>query len=159
MARRRPRKRSGVPPVVILIGAAAAAVLGVGVLVAVIVVRTRAQPVMAGAPGPGRAEPKAAGHAATDRVLGLWTMTAPEGGAASLEFLPGGVLKVSATRPGLNRSLDLTGRWEVVAESGDRFRLRRETAGDASEDDARFDGDDRLVIEGPRGGAVYHRRR
>jgi hypothetical protein len=153
-----------VPPVAVLIGAAAGALVGLGLLavVAVAVLRTRTEPEpgTARAPASARPEASAAGRTAADRLLGTWGMTTSEGGTASLEFLPGGVLKVSGSRPGLNRALKVTGRWEVLTESGDRFRLRRETAGGgASEDDARFDGDDRLVIEGPRGGATYHRRK
>ncbi len=164
MARRRAGKRSGPPTTAIVIGAAVGGLVGLGILavVAVVVIRARTEP----EPGTGRThtptrtEAKAAGRTAADRLLGAWAMTTPEGGTASLEFLPGGALKVSGTRPGLNRALNATGRWEVLSESGDRFRLRRETAGGgASEDDARFEGDDRLVIEGPRGGATYHRRK
>jgi hypothetical protein len=164
MARRRPGKQSGPPTAAIVTGAAVGALVGIVLVavVAVVVIRARPEPEHGPtrAPTPATSDPKPAGRAAADRLLGTWAMTTPEGGTASLEFLPGGVLKVSATRPGLNRALNETGRWEVVSESGDRFRLRRETAGGrASVDDARFDGDDRLVIEGPRGGATYHCRK
>ena len=92
------------------------------------------------------------------RLIGTWELATPEGGTATLEFLPDGVLRVTSARPGHGR-VQLTGRWEVLAGSGDRMRIRRVGPAGAHEDDITFHGDDRFVIEGPQAGAVYKRRR
>ncbi|MCI0681603.1 MAG: hypothetical protein L0Y71_05835 [Gemmataceae bacterium] len=103
------------------------------------------------------APPLAPAGAGRGRLIGVWEGKAPGGEAVTLEFLVDGTLQL-ATRPDKGDALTTRGRWEIVEEAGDRLKVRRTQADNTDAvQDLRFDGPDRLVIEGP-GGAAYTRR-
>lgn len=109
------------------------------------------------APPAPRQELPPAGSGA-DRLHGVWEGKTLAGDNAILEFLADGTLK-STTRPDEGAALTTMGRWQFVEEAGDRLKVRRSLADNTDAvQDLRFDGPDRLVIEGP-GGAAYTRRR